>query len=1070
MSKRFLKFAISILWSLSLGIPTLNAVPLDSNCESLKYQKNWPNYSKWSKGKFSTKYMLFNTTISCRESKFESCVVAHSDGTLSLIWADLADRKGNPSNFAKQYAMDDYNILRRFRREVKGFDPVTQEFSGFKIGTRNSFEVNPSSDDRFKVLDPNNTSSRILLSQIQVAPTERIFNWVVILDAYEYIVDQVNAGFQDDIKRNVVGTSGELIKNPKDMTFTERTSCAKLLVEKYKKGQQIKEQDLDACFAFQAYCTENLAIAGLSQDLEKYSRLGQHCMYVLDAKNSSKYSDKVKENCKTHLANNAASINASLNDLNNFVIKFNKATGKQLYQTQQYFAGLRDKYQKLANDMTALLEATKQDVKKEYQTQVNYNNATAMFGACSEMMNEDDPDYSNSYMQAIGSYTTAFSSAYTYEGLPVEATKTTATAKQEFEDFIRSTENDNSEYTLSLIKACNGITDIAKKKIITARDNNQKAMLASEAEYDVVAQVWNKTINQINELCDPGSFVPEYESSTLDAVKHDYDKEDAELMRRTTYANVSTYVDMPTREEIDFDADKLQIRPDIPEEKLKLAEELFNGLFTPVIEYEKNGVKEYIANPIPRLLLAGSFNKNTGLEGIFTSSFQGSCKGAYKSQRRVGVLQKAMSGMSLMLSEAEITRTMNSAIAQIDSDRNEICNRPTKSIKRVHSSTIEPEKEMQNNALVYANSDRITLIAKYMSYTPGLFQEYVMNEGAHPILCIVLMSAYNSEQFKKVIQPVVGVANIVLLIGSVIPIPVVSIPCRAGLVAISLADASIQINNIFEQLNTVNFIQTAVNGGLVNSQTGEYVEGQANDAIFSSYISIGFDALIVFSAAKGYKVADQVVKTVSTEPVFAYGFKKAFAKFAIGTMLYANTLGPAVATFTTRVAPVIEQTVNIGVRISENSPQVLKIFKDGARTTVNDTDAILKSFGMETRIASEYSQCLNSVSNISNIAPKTSMMVGNFISTAEINFLQSGVTMLKVVTNVGPNAYINYFVNNQGVINRTTYIAANAPANTEGGLGEPPVDGTPVDQNAVKEIDKAIAEYNKFCSDITGKI
>lgn len=353
MSKRLFKLAITIIWSLSFGINSLNATEiLDSNCEALKYQTNWPNYSKWSKSPYIPKYLVWGTTISCRAKYKDSCVVVHDDNTVSLTWVSLADKSGNITNFAKQYYQADYNFLKAFRDAV----------ANGKIVTRGS--VYGGNDDRYMVKNPTDTTTRVILSKIQNNPTETMFNWGVILDAYQYIVDKVNANNIDGIKN--VAPSPAIIKKPKDMIYSV---CAKDLYAKYIKGQPITEKDLDGCFAYQAYCTENFALAGTTRDVQKFVDIAQHCQRVLAPK--SAYSDKVKEDCKATLKDSDTKINANLADLNYTINEFNKTMATQSPATLKYFKALRDKYQKVANDMATLIEQTKNDLAEEKRKQEN---------------------------------------------------------------------------------------------------------------------------------------------------------------------------------------------------------------------------------------------------------------------------------------------------------------------------------------------------------------------------------------------------------------------------------------------------------------------------------------------------------------------------------------------------------------------------------------------------------------------------------------------------------------------------------------------------------------------------
>lgn len=371
MSKRLIKLTIAIIWSLSFGISSLNASEiLDSNCEALKYQSNWPNYNTWSKGQFSTKYLLQGTTISCREKYISGCVVVRSDNTASLAWRDLADNNGNPSRIVKNNFSNygaDYLALKSFRDKI----------------AEKRIVVRSSTDDRYTVKDPKDTEAKDALSKIQAGRTETMFNWIVIFDAYQYIVDKVNNSNIDGIKN--VDKTTSLIKKPKEMIYS---SCAKDLYKKYTEGNIITEADLDGCFAYQAYCTENFALAGLPRDVQKMIDVNQYCINVLN--NKTKFESKIVESCKNSLRDNGQIINANLTDLNTLVTKFNETMGTQKPQTLKYFQSLQKKYTDFARDINALIEKNKQEVSEEKKKQESY-----FYKTVAELTTPDEPNYDN---------------------------------------------------------------------------------------------------------------------------------------------------------------------------------------------------------------------------------------------------------------------------------------------------------------------------------------------------------------------------------------------------------------------------------------------------------------------------------------------------------------------------------------------------------------------------------------------------------------------------------------------------------------------------------------------------
>ncbi len=396
MSKRLFKLAITIIWSLSFGINSLNATEiLDSNCEALKYQSSWPNYSKWSKAPYTPKYLVWETTISCRAKYKDSCVVVHSDNTVSLAWSSLADNSGNITSFAKKYYQADYDALKAFRDAVK---------SG-KIVPRST--VYGGTDDRYMVKTSTDVATRAILAKIQNNPTATMFNWGAILDAYQYIVDKVNTNNIDGIK-NVAPSILTIIKKPKEMTYS---TCAKDLYTKYINGQTITEKDLDGCFAYQAYCTENFALAGIPRDIQKFVDITNDCKNVL-APNST-YSEKRKEGCMAVLKDGGVTISANIADIQYTMNEFNKTMATKSPATLQYFKALSEKYQKVANDMATLIEKVKNDLADEKLKQEN-----SLYKSMAEVTAPLEPNYEDAVTiddQMKVSTDCIFSNAYSEE-------------------------------------------------------------------------------------------------------------------------------------------------------------------------------------------------------------------------------------------------------------------------------------------------------------------------------------------------------------------------------------------------------------------------------------------------------------------------------------------------------------------------------------------------------------------------------------------------------------------------------------------------------------------------------
>ena len=378
MPKRFLKLTISVLWFFSIGIPSLNAVELlDSNCESLTYQSDWTNYSKWNKAPYSTKYLLAGTTISCRAYDMNSCVAVHSiDNTVSLTWADLSNTDGSESANSKLYKeTDDYTALKAFRAAV----------------TSGKIVVRSTTDDRYMVKDPTDTATKAILAKIQGHPTSTIFNWLVIFDAYQYIVDKVNNSDIDKIK-NTTPDALTYIKKPKDMVYS---SCAKTLYAKGITSATLTAADLNGCFAYQAYCTENFALAGLSRDIHKMIDVNEYCIYVIKdhakevakGQTTSKYKTETIDYCKTSLKDNAAIIKANLLDLATFRTEFQTTIGTQKPQTLKYFNTLQTKYQKQLDDIDALMAEAKKDLEEEKNKETN-----SFYTAIAETFAPKEPD------------------------------------------------------------------------------------------------------------------------------------------------------------------------------------------------------------------------------------------------------------------------------------------------------------------------------------------------------------------------------------------------------------------------------------------------------------------------------------------------------------------------------------------------------------------------------------------------------------------------------------------------------------------------------------------------------
>ncbi len=1097
MPKRFLKFAISVMWFFCIGIPSLNATDiLDSNCEALSYQSTWPNYSKWSKGNYTTKYLLWGTSISCRKKYKDSCVAIRSDNTVSLTWSDLSDYKGEIRTFWSQKKDDkyvypqyvaDYNALKAFRTAVDSGKIV----------------VRSASDDRYMVKDPTDTATRAILSKIQNHPTSTMFNWDVILDAYKYIVDQVNSGLADDIKNNRT-YSATIVRNPKDMTFGEKTACAKIqkLFDAYKKyGQKvaITEADFNGCFAYQAYCTENFAMSGTTRDVQKLLDTYNHCQNVL--KPESIYDEASKKKCKERLDEGYATINNNLSYLDNVISAFNSTMAKQSPATLEYFEDLRKKYQKVANDMSALIEETKADLKAELINQQNYNKLAIVGEACLKVMGDGDDD--NTYTQALKNYVSAYPVAASYNGVSSDSVKTNAQVRAEFDDFLKSTESGPSAWgttqTSSLIKACNGISDLAVKKITEAKKKHEAAKLASVDEYEVVAKVWNKTVNQINTICNSKTYTEEYEGDDpYQAVYADMVREDQEEYSRTTGVAESTGYIPSNAAILEQQCQESPLSKLLPEE-LKVAEDLFNGLFAPVIEYEKDdGTKAYIANPIPRLVASETFAKSTGMDEIMSSSFKAVCENAHvmhfkRSENYKRVFKSAVTGMSLLMSDGEVAANMKTAIDQIKKDKAEIC--------AYEENEVSSQVVSQDGITITTNTkndDRVDLMAKYISLTPGLFQEYI-SQNPDPVACSILSAAYDNEEFNDVIKPVLGAANIALLIGSFIPYT--AIPCRVGLVVISVVDGVVTMNNIFDQLNTMEFVDMAVNSGMVSYQTGDAIEGDINNAMFWNYVSLTADALILFQAAKGFKIAKTVAKETSAAetvvnavddipsvypinevgqvapignstitatqfrlPAVIQSFKSALARFLGGMMIYANSLAGITVNALPKTVVATEQVITISTNAAET------FFVGASKVSTLEAGAFLSKLGMAETQISNFTNLLSSTS--STIAAKSTMISGNFISQVAPMVIGSGagaVVGYQVTTLIGDYSYINYFYNQDGITQRYSQISLSSDKNipnTEGGLGG----GTPVDPTLQAELDNAISDYNKYCIDITGII
>ena len=1071
MSKSLLKILVSIIWSFSIGMPSLNAADiLDSNCEALKYQSSWPNYNKWNKGKFNTKYLLNGTSISCRKSDVDSCVVVKDDNTVSLTWSDLSDKSGNITAFGKKYYEAEYGILKSFREKLDSGKIV----------------VRSATDDRYTAKNPADVETRKILAKIQGHPTYTIFNWLVIFDAYEYIVKTVNEGMMDDLKNNRSFNAG-FIKNPKDMDFTTRTTCAKALFNKYLSGKAITETDLDGCFAYQAYCTENFALAGLSRDIQKMNSLVSHCTTVLKNQDQYKNQPGQIDTCKKRLQENVDKTNASIDDLNAFINKLNVITSTKMPQTIEYFQKLRDKYQKIANDLSALLTETKKDLKAEYVSRQNYNKLLVIGEACQQVMQGSNQD--NTYAQALQQYVSVYPVASSYNGVAIDSNKTATQVKEEFKSAIDTNGGSawGEQSSNQLIATCNGVSDIAVQKIVEARDKYIKAMPTDDTEYDVVAKVWNKTINSINYICNEYSYVDAYNSeNTLDAVMSDIQKEEQEKSKV-----IQDNTAIPSQDNAYYDEVCNMSENKISEDKLKTAEELFNGLFAPVIEYDKaDGTKGYAANPIPRLVTSKTFNQSTGLDAISETSFRNACIASYKRSlkgKKDGVITKAASGMVLKMSDQEIISNMNVAIAEIKKSKAKICT------KAKEETTYTPIG-VDGGIISRPNNDaRVELLAKYIRITPGLFQEYI-SQNPTPVACSILAASYNNEEFQKVIKPVLGVANAVLFVASIVPSPIM-IPCRVGLIAVSVLDGVVSINNIEDQLETIKFADNAVNAGFINYQNGEILTAQADTSIFWSYVSLGADATMIYSGVKGLsiasslKAATETTKVVSTTadvipsvyplktagqtaglvgevytPVFRLplGFKNAIAKFYGYVAVYSSLAFGNLVTVPTRLFAQTEMVVKVaaesGETLAQNSTYAAKIFTSGIKTTVTDSSAFLNKLGMNEINSLSYTNLLTKASQLSSVP--SSIINGQFISQIAPVVIGSGVSGAigyKIITAIDGYNYVNYFLTKaDGTTIRYSEI--------QDGKSIPNTEGAPVDPPMQKEIDDAIADYNKYCA------
>jgi len=1047
---------------------------LDSNCEKLKYNSSWSGYSKYSK---YPEYLLTNTTISCRKSQIANCVVAMSGGAVSLTWSGLANSQGEATSFAKTYYATEFEVLKSFRQKVKDGKIVTVS----------------ATDDRFKAASSTDTETLAILAKVQMNSTEIIFNFDVIMAAYSYIIDEVEKGTSKDLTRT--DKSGLLIRTPEDMTYSEKTSCAVMLRTKYKKQGYLTATDMNDCFAFQAYCTENLAVGGLANKSVMLQRIYDNCKAIFDK--PDKYTEAQKVSCLDVINNNYAVVQTNLKYVNDLIDKFDKKKDAASAAVAIYFQDIRDKYTTLAKNMDALVKGAQTDIDLEIVKEENYGQASTMFDACSDVMSGGDED--NSFMVLMNDYMGAFSLNYIKDGVTIES-KAYSTGDRDtiLKKIEKAISTKDVEYATSLSKACSGITSVAKTKITESKKAFEDSKLTAE-ENEVFANIWNTIINKINAVC---TGTDEY-SSTYSIVSSDnsnssenavlqYLDESQELQDKNSY-----------QDNLGPDYSQLKVQRFMAEDSklveanikadLDTAEALFKGLFEPFIEYEKDGQKYYMNNPALRLLQSNAFNKRTGLGDLMKSSFRAECRKAildvdFKFRDKGNPLLKPISALTIAQDENDFINNMKSALVQIAKDDAGIC-------KAACVSELQPITEKDpwklakcgdvnavntGSAAASLNSSRIDLIARYMKYTPGLFKDYILKDGgAHPVLCSALLSAYHDENFTKTIEPVIGAANIVLLVVAILgsEIPYVSAGCMYGIIALSAVDFGIQMNLVTEQLSIIDFIETAANGTLIDQNNADGIISNIEDKLFYNYLSIAGDVVCIFAGAKALKI---VPKVAGVEATISKALPSTIINMTPRTRLFAYLTAvylwftteaiPTAAKFTSKIIPTTEKLATCGTNtIVKDGTYILgkvpaNMTKLGVTTTQAEFNSLAKAVGLEESIAAEYGSKIFADASKIVTAPQTTLVAGDQIFTqiqlTNLKYLQAVGPVIKFTTNVNGYVYNNYFYNVDAVPQRYTEVVRPTDDVTAAAAGG----GEPLDPETVTYVNESIADYKKYCT------
>lgn len=193
--------------------------------------------------------------------------------------------------------------------------------------------------------------------------TERWFSWDKISEDYSDIVKDKSL---DQFSKNRYNNFDP--KNPPDSLLTCKDS----------------PENLDKCTAFKAYCTENIAVNGIKEELNEWSDIVKNC-------SRSAYVAKFPEHCQRDF-------DKSLNYLNYHAINLAKINKSKSPEVALFFKEAASTFSEYSNDLKLLMEEYKKNQNsikdKKEMDQKRLKTADAM-KRCNDLVLEDEHDVKN---------------------------------------------------------------------------------------------------------------------------------------------------------------------------------------------------------------------------------------------------------------------------------------------------------------------------------------------------------------------------------------------------------------------------------------------------------------------------------------------------------------------------------------------------------------------------------------------------------------------------------------------------------------------------------------------------